>query len=81
MAHLRALYPTLDDKDRVEPCENRRGRGRTATFVRWIDRPRPRPPRRRRRFHLARNALSRTSRRVVVLYSRMEPSVRHADDF
>lgn len=65
MAHLRALCPTLDDKDRVEPCENRRGRGRTATFVRWIDRPRPRPP--RRRFHLARNALSRTSRRRPLL--------------
>lgn len=79
MAHLRALYPTLGDNDRVEPCENRRGRGRTATFVRWIDRPRPRPPR-RRRFHLARNALkpdvaSSSSTREL------EPSARHADDF
>lgn len=35
------------------------GRGRTVTFVRSIDRSSRPPP--RRRFHLARNALSRTS--------------------
>lgn len=56
------LYPVFGDKDQVEPCENRRGRGRTVTFVRSIDRSRPLRRRcRRRRFHLARNALSRTS--------------------